>query len=167
MVHGLRGSPSSTHVSSARTIVSDSRLGFLASLQHPSGLRPCLNLGTILQLKTMHTLCISSRRSNALFSTAVLVLVVWAAVRQWKTVDDQRVRLGHTISRLHFPSPPSGSVNGQSRLSTLPPPSDSSTLVTENLSASNSTLGVSRIALLPLRPTTDLPLSDSSPKSSL
>jgi hypothetical protein len=153
------------HVSSTFTIVSDSRLGFLASLLHPSDLDPCLHLRTILQLTTMHPLCISSRRSNALFSTAVLVLVVWVAVHQWKIVNNQRVRLGHTISRLHFPCPSSGSINGQSCLSTLPPPSDSSTLVSENLSASNSTLGASRNALLPLRPTTDLPF-DSSPKSS-
>ena len=140
-------------------------LELLASLPHPSDLDLCLPLRTTLQPKTMHPLCISLRRPNALVPTAVLVLVVWVVLHQWKTVDIQRVRLGHTISRLHLPRPSSGSPNGRSCLSTLLPPSDSSTLVSEDLSASNSTLGASRNALLPLRPTTDLPFN-SSPKSS-
>ena len=154
------------HVPWTFTIVSDRRFGFLASSLHPSDLDPCLPLRTILQSRTMHPLCMSSRRSNALLSTAVLVLVVWVALHQWKTVGNQRVRLGHAISRLHFPRPSADSINGQSCLSTLPPPSDPSTLVSENLSASNPTLGVSRNAPPPLRPATDLPLSDSLPRSS-
>jgi hypothetical protein len=98
------------HVPWTFTIVSDRRFGFLASSLHPSDLDPCLPLRTILQSRTMHPLCMSSRRSNALLSTAVLVLVVWVALHQWKTVGNQRVRLGHAISRLHFPRPSADSI---------------------------------------------------------
>lgn len=139
-------------------------LDFQHRLLHPSDLDPCFPFRTMLRLKMMRPLCTSSRRSNALFATVVLVLIAWVALYQWETVDNQRGRPDLATSHMHLAYPSSGSLDGPSHPSSLPPPSNSSASVSNDLSASNSTLGVRRNALRILRPITDLPLLNGSLK---
>jgi len=116
--------------------------------------------------KTMQSLCTSSKRSCAIFLTAVLVLIIWLVLHQWEIVDDQRVRLGHAISEFQFTRPSSNHNHEPPRPSPLPLPSDSSRMLAGNLSARNSTLGVSLKVPLSSQSITNLPSLNSSPKSS-
>lgn len=109
-------------------------------------------------------LCMPSRRVNAIILTAVLVLVVWVAFYRREIVDDQRGRLRHAMSHLHFTRPSYDSPDGPSRPSTSLPP-DFSTPLPEDFSAGNSTLGVRQKPPLFSHPITDLQSFDSLPRS--
>jgi hypothetical protein len=78
---------------------------------------------------------------NAIFLTPALILVAWLACCQQDIVDDRRIRSNHAMSQLHFTHASSESLDGPSCPSCLPS-SKSSTPLPDDLSASNSTLGL-------------------------